>query len=181
MTIIGSEQPTSMSETSRFETLYRDNVRVVNAYACARLGRDAGEEVTAEVFHAAVVAFRSGQEDSVTPSWLMAVTRNKVVDRWRTAGRRKAKAHLLFAHPDDLASFPQDWATDERRDAVLDALGAIKDRHRVLLILHHVDGLPIAEISESLGESEAAIESALARARQAFRREYRPIDKGVSS
>ena len=181
MTIIGSEQPTSMSETSRFEALYRDNVRVVNAYACARLGRDAGEEVTAEVFHAAVVAFRSGQEDSVTPSWLMAVTRNKVVDRWRTAGRRKAKAHLLFARRDDLASFPADWATDDRRDAVFDALGAIKKRHRVLLILHHVDGLPIAEISESLGESEAAIESALARARQAFRREYRPTNKGVTT
>lgn len=179
MTIIGSERPTAMPDATRFETLYRKNVRVVNAYACARLGRDAGEDVTAEVFHAAVVAIRSGQENSVTPSWLMAVTRNKVIDRWRVAGRRKAKAHLLSPRRDELAVFPADWADDDRRDAVIDALGAIKERHRMLLVLHHVDGMPIAEIADALEQSEEAIESALARARQAFRREYRPIGQGT--
>ncbi|MGI9607240.1 MAG: RNA polymerase sigma factor [Acidimicrobiales bacterium] len=180
MTTIRSDPPELMPDPTRFETLYRENVRAVNAYACARLGRDAGEDLVAEVFHAAVVAYRSGQENVVTPSWLMAVTRNKVIDRWRQAGRRKAKDHLLRPRRDELASFPADWTSDDRRDAVLAALGSIKDRHRMLLILHHVDGMPIAEMAAALGQSDTAIESALVRARAAFRREYDPAEKGAS-
>ncbi|MEM7340081.1 MAG: sigma-70 family RNA polymerase sigma factor [Actinomycetota bacterium] len=159
--------------TDRFESLYRENVRVVNAYASARLGRDAGEDVTAEVFHAAVAAYRSGKEDTVTPSWLMAVTRNKVIDRWRAAGRRKAKAHLVEAQVGDTATFPAGWAHDDRRDAVFDALDGLNPRHRMLLILHHVDGMPIVEMADALQQSSEAIESALVRARSAFRRVYR--------
>lgn len=165
-------------ETERFELLYRENVRVVNAYSCARLGRDAGEEVAAEVFHAAIVAFRSGQESSVTPSWLMAVARNKVIDRWRMASRRKAKDFLLRPRQDDLSSFPDDWSRDDQRDAVVDALGEISERHRILLILHHVDGMQIREIAEARGKSVEAIESALVRARTAFRRVYVPLSRG---
>lgn len=179
MTSVRSERSVATPEAERFEVLYRENVRVVNAYACARLGRDAGEELTAEVFHAAVVAFRSGQEHSVTPSWLMAVTRNKVIDKWRMASRRKAKDALLRPRREDLATFPSDWSRDDRRDAVVDALGAIKERHRMLLILHHVDGMPIREIAKSQGKTDEAIESALVRARIAFRRAYSPLVREV--
>lgn len=162
-----------MDTATAFEHLYRENVKTVNVYTSARLGRDAGEDVTAEVFHAAVVAIRSGRSEQVTVSWLMTVARNKVIDRWRLAGRRKAKAHLLHMR-DDLASFPPDWNDDHRRDAVLTALSKIKERHRILLTLHHVDGMPIVEIVNVMQQSNEAIESALVRARQAFRRLYSP-------
>jgi len=161
-----------MDDARRFEALFQDNVRIVNAFASARLGRDAGEDVTSEVFHAAVVAYRSGRADEVTTPWLIAVARNKVIDRWRSAGRRKARAHLIQQR-DEAISFPADWADDCRRDAVFDALSAVSERHRMLLILHHVDGLPIAEIADAFGQSDASVESALARARQSFRRHYR--------
>lgn len=164
----------SMDERQAFETLYRANVRLVNSYTCARLGRDAGEEVTSDVFHAAVIAYRSGRASEVTPAWLISVARNKVIDRWRAAGRRKARAHLLRPRREDLADFPDDWAHDDRREAVFAALSALTERHRMLLILHHVDGMPIRDISDALGQSDEAVESALARARKSFRRHYRP-------
>lgn len=169
-----------MDDARRFEALFQDNVRIVNAFASARLGRDAGEDVTSEVFHAAVVAYRSGRIDEVTTPWLMAVARNKVIDRWRSAGRRKARAHLVRESEDDLVSFPADWAEDGRREAVFNALTSVSGRHRMLLILHHVDGLPIAEIAAAIGQSDEAVESALVRARQSFRRHYRP-EEVVSS
>ena len=152
-----------------FDDLYRANIRGVYAYAAARLGADDADDVTAEVFHAAVVAFRSGRSEQVTPAWLMAVTRNKVIDRWRKAERRMAKAHLLRPPDDELRVA---WADDERRERVLATLHALKHRHRSLLILHHVEAMPIADIAAATGQSPSAVESALKRARAAFRRHY---------
>lgn len=163
------EEASVAVDIDAFDGLYRANVRLVYAYAAARLGRDEAEDVTAEVFHAAVVAFRSGRSEQVTPAWLMAVTRNKVIDRWRKAERRMAKAHLLRPADGELHVA---WADDDRRERVLATLQALKHRHRSLLILHHVEAMPIAEIAAATDQSPAAIESALKRARAAFRRHY---------
>ncbi len=162
------------SATSSFDAVYRANVRGVYSFAKARLGPTDAEDVVAEVFHAAVVAFRSGRDEMVTPAWLMAVTRNKVIDRWRKAERRMAKAHLL--RPPTFATLPPQWNDDERREVVLATLDRLKQRHRALLILHHVEGLPIADIAQETGTSVAATDSALGRAREAFRREYAKVN-----
>lgn len=159
------------------EEAYRTNVRAVYAYAAARLGRSEGEDVTAEVFHAAALAFADGRSADVTPAWLMSVTRNKVIDRWRRAERRMAKAHLLdeSSEPPDPLSMTLDH---ERRDRVLDALSALNRRHRMLLVLHYLEQQPVPDIAAALGQSTASIESALARARARFRTEY---GKGTAS
>lgn len=161
-------------DVDAFDAIYTDNVRMVHAYAAARLGAGEGEDVTAEVFQAAVVAFRSGRAEQVTPAWLMAVTRNKVIDRWRRAERRMAKAHLLRRTED--VSFPGDWSDDERRELVLEALQKLKHRHRSLLILHHVEGVPIVAIAADSGQSAEAVQSAVGRARVAFRRHYERLE-----
>ena len=170
--VAGPPRRTMTDQTARFETVYRKNLPDVYRYATARLGTSDGEEVTAEVFHAAAVAFNDAREEHVTPAWLMAVTRNKVIDRWRKAERRNALAHLLQPGKGDLVTFPDDWAADPNREAVLAALDKVSDRHRALLILHYVDGMPAREIAETLGMSVSSIESALARARGSFRRYY---------
>lgn len=156
---------------SALESVYRTNVRRVYSYACARLGRAEGEDLTGEVFHAAAVAFVDGRGEQVTPAWLMAVTRNKVIDRWRRAERRMAKAHLLplADEPPDPALLSLDM---ERRERVLDALSALSHRHRRLLVLHHMEAMSVPEIAEMTGESRRAVESALARARRAFSAVY---------
>lgn len=170
--VAGPLPRTMTDQTARFETVYRTNLPNVYRYATARLGTSDGEEVTAEVFHAAAVAFNDGREEQVSGAWLMAVTRNKVIDRWRKAERRNALAHLIRPGKGDLVSFPEDWAVDPNREAVLAALDKVSERHRALLVLHYVDGMPAPEIAETLGISVSSIESALARARRSFRRHY---------
>lgn len=59
-----------------------------------------------------------------------------------------------------------------RGDQVLDTLSKLNDRHRILLVLHHIEGQSVPEIAEALGEGVRAIESALARARRRFRTIY---------
>lgn len=166
-----STNPTTLS---RLEQVYRDNVRRVHGYAHHRVGPNDALDIVAEVFHAAAMAARDGRIHQVTTPWLMAVTRNKVADHWRRAYRRKAKAHLLHLREADVTTFPHDWHEDPRRPAVLAALDRLRPRDRALLVLHHVDGLAVAELAELLGMSVSACESALARARRAFRDRYRP-------
>lgn len=159
---------------AEFEQLYRQNLSLVYRYATTRLGQADGEDVASEVFQAAAVAYRTGAASTVTSAWLMSVTRNKVIDHWRKAGRRKAKDHLLTPARSDLVTLPDDWHHDERRPAVLAALDRCPSRHRAVLILHYVDGMPAPEIADSLEVTVAAIESLLARARRSFRQHYQP-------
>ncbi len=159
------------------EDLYTAMMPTVYRFAVARLGRSDGEEVTSEVFHAAAVAFNDGRSEQVSPAWIMAVARNKVIDRWRRAERRNAIALLHRPRPEDLMSFPEDWSESERRHEVMAALDSIKPRHRALLVAHYVDGISAPQMAEALGASPSSIESALARARRSFRRAYGEVQR----
>lgn len=148
------------------EQLFHGNFRRVYAFVRSRLSEADATDITSDVFHAATAAIRRGE--TVSGAWLMTVARNKVFDHWRRDYQRRAKAHLIAGRPDDRVSWPHDWDDDPRREAVDAALAVLNDRHRTLLMLHHIDGLTIAELAEATGDSQSAIESALARARKRF-------------
>jgi len=158
-----------------FERLYQANVDVVFGYAAARLGPSDAEDVTSEVFQAAVVAWRDGRQHQTTSAWLMAVTKNKVIDRWRRAERRKAKAHLL-AVPDP-GEWPDAWADPAHRQHVIECLDRLDPQRRTLLILRHVDGLAVPDIANAAGRTVTAVESQLARARREFRHHYEQTEE----
>jgi len=159
---------------ARFARLFDSNFDYVYNYARARVGPADGEDVAADCFHAAAVAFRDGRADQVTRAWLLSVAHNKVVDRWRRASTRRTKLALLRPTPDEEDGFPSNLDSAPVRAAVLAALDQLSPRHRALLILHHVDGVPSKQIAEQLGLTPTAVDSALARARRRFRRLYRP-------
>ncbi len=166
---------TGMERGSAIEQLsdvYEAEVDRVYGFAAHRVGRAEASDIVAEVFHAAALAFRDGRGDAVTRAWLMAVARNKVMDHWRRAYRRKAKMHLTHRREADMRDFPIDWAADSRREAVVTALDLLPERDRSLLVLHNVDGLSTYELADELDTSVRAIESALARARKRFREHY---------
>lgn len=158
-----------------FERLYNDHVGLVYNYAAVRLGHSEAEDVTATVFHAAVVAWRDGRRERVTAAWLMAVTKNKVIDRWRQEERRRAKSHLLAVGRS--SEWPDAWGDPAHRQSVLDCLDQLSARDRLLLILRHVDGLPVGEIAAEAGRTVTAVESQLARARREFRRNYEEMEE----
>lgn len=160
----------------RFEELYRAEFDHVYRYATTRLGRSDGEEVTADVFHAAAIAFADGDGDTITGAWLMAVTKNKVVDRWRRAERRRARAHLTWSRNDTVEPFPDHWSRAATRVHVIEALDQIPDNYRAVLLARHVDEMSVLEVADLLGISVRAAESVLARARRAFRRAYRRLE-----
>ena len=157
-----------------FDALYRDNVGVIYRYAASRLGIEEGEDVTAEVFHAALREIRQGVE--VNGAWLMAVVKNKVIDQWRRLERRENKLHLIWVADEQTEPHEGLFAALDR-ERVGEVLGRLSDRHRLLLMLHYVDGYTAKELADLSGGGEAAIESALARARRSFRAHWKTSEK----
>ncbi len=154
--------------------LFEHNFSYLYIYARARVGPTEAEDVTADCFHAAAIAYRDGRAEQITQAWLLSVAHNKVIDRWRRASTRRSKFHLLQPRPDLTDAFPPALDSQPIREAVLEALDQLTQRRRALLILHHVDGTPTKEIATQLGLSPTAVDSALARARRAFRHHYQP-------
>lgn len=152
-----------------FENLYGEMLPVVYRYATARLGRLDGEEITSDVFHAAAALIHSGRGDEVTPAWLMAVAKNKVIDRWRRDERRSKAAHLVTQRRDEWRAESAEHVASECWTDVMRTLDQLPTKYRSLLVLRYVDDLSLAELAERTGISEVAAESALARARRAFR------------
>lgn len=173
MALMQSESPTPLSSTrvETFEELYRGHVGEVYSYVASRVGRDEAEDITADVFHAAGRAVIRGDRGEVTPAWLMTVARNKVVDHWRRQERRHGKLHLFRAIGNS-ADPSERVIADAESHLVIEALEKVSKRHRMLLMMHYVDGLTAPELADLLGLTVVAVESALARARRSFRSHF---------
>ncbi len=127
------------------------------------------EDLTSEVFLAAVRLVRDGSRHDLTVAWLIAVARNKLVDHWRRRTREETKLRLLQADPPPSDTISLDCLDEGRALATLRRLPA---QYQAALTLRYVDGLPVREVALTLGRTLHASESLLARARKAFRQLY---------
>ena len=146
----------------------------VYGYLVARCGSPAvAEDLTSEVFLAAVAAIEAGTLREPTVAWLVGVARHKLVDHWRRLEREQRRLHAVA----DLAVEHDDpW--DVRLEVahahhVLEQLGP---HHRGALVLRYLDGLSVPEVAHVLGRTVHATEALLVRARRAFRAAYEPAD-----
>ncbi|MFI9385703.1 RNA polymerase sigma factor [Kutzneria sp. NPDC052558] len=155
--------------------LYEQALPQVYGYLLARCRQRAvAEDLTAEVFLAAMDSCRRGKVTEVSTSWLIGVARHKLVDHWRRAERERRGLRVLGG----LVREAEDpW--DERLDALLarDVLAALSAQHRCVLTLRYLDGLPVPEVASCLGRTVQATEALLVRARGAFRAHYREGDR----
>ena len=100
--------------------------------------------------------------------WLRRVASNLAIDRVRS-GRRVSVVEEVpeVAEPAGQLAGLEAADTGARVDA---ALKALPERQRLALVLFHFEGLSQIEIGRSMGISDEAVESLLARARRTLRR-----------
>ncbi|QUQ71317.1 RNA polymerase sigma factor [Kutzneria sp. CA-103260] len=157
--------------------LYEQALPQVYGYLLARCGqRPVAEDLTTEVFLAAMDSCRRGKATEVSTSWLIGIARHKLVDHWRRAERERRGLRVLGG----LACEPEDpW--DERLDALLarEVLASLSAPHRSVLTLRYLDGLPVPEVARCLGRTVHATEALLVRARGAFRAHYQSREEGT--
>ena len=107
--------------------------------------------------------------------WLSTVARNLAIN-YVKSGEVRFRARVELG---DVEPHSREPGPDEETGLISDglriseALSALPDRHRDVIVLCDVDGCSYVQAGESLGVSEAAVTSLLSRARAGFRRQYR--------
>ena len=123
---------------------------------------DLAHDLATEAF---VRLIRDWERVNEPRAWLYAATANLVRDHWRRRGR-EAAAYGRWDGGRDREGRVADPAD---RLSVRDAVLALPDRLRVVVLLHYFADLPVATVASHLGKSEGAVKRDLfdARARLA--------------
>ncbi len=154
---------------ARFDALFREHHRAIQAYARRRVPPEAVDDIVSEAF---LVVWRRLEEVPEPPlPWLLTVARNVVGTERRGAARRqrlwlKAQSgHVEGCDPGE----PE--IADGR---VLSALGRLRERDREALTLVAWDGLTPAQAAAVLGEPSVRFRQRLHRAGRRLRAQLGP-------
>jgi RNA polymerase sigma-70 factor, ECF subfamily len=172
-----------MDDQARFDALYREQGGAVRRYVRRRWDAQSTDDVVADVF---VVAWRRLSEVPADPlPWLLGVARRVMANRRRgTARDRALLARIRSQRLPAPASTVE--ATSEGRGAVGEALAALSERDREVLLLVAWEGLAPARAARVLGIGANTFSVRLYRARRRFERalasthaEHRPTESEV--
>jgi RNA polymerase sigma-70 factor (ECF subfamily) len=123
------------------------------------------EDVTQHVFAKLMTVIAKYEQRAVPFSaWILRVARNVAVDHMR---RSRAMPCEEVRGLDE----PADDVGIERLDCLSDALDALPEEQRNVLVLRHLVGLSPGEIAVRLGKSEASIHGLHHRGRRTLQRE----------
>jgi len=173
-----SEQRPAQSEPGlALLELYDTALPQVYGYLLSRCRRQQlAEDLTAEVFLAAVAGVRRTDPTDVSLPWLIGTARHKLVDHWRREAREDRGLHAVASDPTGPGAVSDPWREQLdalRAQAVLDLLGP---HHRAALTLRYLDDLTVPQVADVLDRTLHATEALLVRARVAFRRAYATTD-----
>ncbi len=129
------------------------------------------DDAWSDTFLAALRGYPGLRPDSNVAGWLATIAHRKCLD----IHRRRRRAPAALAAMDDIAvEAPDPLGPD---DALHAALGALSQQQRTAVVLHHVGGVPHAEVATYLGISAAAARRSAADGMAKLRTTYRKDDR----
>ena len=152
----------------------------VFAYVAFRLAGDlhTASDISQEVFVAAWRDRANLRTPDAERAWLLGIARHKVADHFRAHPRpRPPEVGLGRAAEVDAGSTHADAVARHRARLVAAAMAKLADHQADLLEDKYIRGLSVRAIAQQRDTSEKAVESALSRAREAFRRTYESLTK----
>jgi RNA polymerase sigma-70 factor (ECF subfamily) len=182
--LIAGRKRLGMAEEDRsgITSLHSQYLQAVFAYVVCRVpNQTEAEDITAEVFAAALAALPQYRGEGGHYAWLLGIARRKIVDAHR---RRRHRPELLDTEltgqereaiglllETDSRQLPEEaLERDEARRMMRKLIRTLPEPQREALLLQVVHGLTIREIAVVIGRSEAAANSLLQRARAAIYR-----------
>jgi len=162
-----------------YETLVRRKVDAVFRTALAVLGNEAdARDTVQEAFIAAWRRLPSLRDADRFDAWLGRITLNacRMALRRRRGVREIPVADTTSAEPVDRAASDFDAAAVSA-DAFDRAFSRLSVDQRAILVLHHLEGLPVAEIATRLGIPGGTLKSRLHTARRALERALAAEDR----
>jgi RNA polymerase sigma-70 factor (ECF subfamily) len=125
-----------------------------------------------------LTAVRHGGASIEEPrAWLGAVARNWARRAWRGTSRR-ARREAAVARPEATENDGDPVERAEAHRAVVDAVLALPEPLRTAVLLHHFDGLSVADVAARVGAPHETVRSRLRLARTRLRDALRPSHGG---
>jgi RNA polymerase sigma-70 factor (ECF subfamily) len=158
------------ADRRRFGELYERNFDRVYAYLARRAGgREAAEDLTAEVFHHALANLDRFEWRGIPfAAWLLQIARNALADRWQRAARERGEPAPEPA--DD--GLP---AEADRRAILAQLVGALPEDQQRVVLERFVEGRSVREIAQALGRTEGAVKQLQFRALQSLKARWKAI------
>jgi RNA polymerase sigma factor (sigma-70 family) len=160
--------------------LYADTFDELYRYVSRRCGgqRELTEDVTQEAWLRAVREWRRSGAPDKPLAWLTTTARNLIINHLR---RRKGIPVDQLSRDAVLTAVDNNTVSDSAEIARLvnEALARLPDREAQLLEAFHYDRHKMAQLAQTYGTSERAIEGRLRRARERLRRELESTFKAI--
>ncbi len=159
-----------------FEKVFDQHFEEVYSYVAYRVSpdREAAKDLTQEVFLAALKSWKSYRGDGPALTWLRSIARNKVADHFRklAAGSWRTEIDL-----DQFADGFTSSASGRQDQAALVSLiiRRLPHDYAELLERKYQEGLSVKQIARLRKTTEKAVESALTRARDSFRKVFEQL------
>lgn len=151
-----------MADTEGFEEFYTATVgRLLGALFPVTGDLHEAEEVVQEAYARASTRWARLRDYDVPEAWVRRVAMNLATDHARTL-RRHAKALLRIGPPLEASEASVETLV------LVEALRTLPVRQRQAIVLHHLVGLPVEEVAQTLRAPTGTVKSLLARGRRAL-------------
>jgi RNA polymerase sigma-70 factor (ECF subfamily) len=155
-----------------FDDLVRSRIDAVYRTSLAILGDPAdAADATQETFVSAWAHRDALRDPDSFDAWLGRINLNACRAQLRRRGRRLVREISLLDPDDDREPAAPDRALDDRTadaDAFDRAFARLSVDDRAMLVLHHLQERPVAEIAAVMGAPAGTVKSRLHRARAAL-------------
>lgn len=147
---------------SLFEA-YKDKVYSIAVYSSGG-DRALAEDVTQQIFLKLFTAIRQFRGDSAFSTWLYRLVVNACLDERRRRRRWLPwETTVAMDSPADKKPQERQYARLEISEAVRVAIGELKPKFRLPILLKYIEGLSYEEIAEVMGCSKGTVASRLNR------------------
>ncbi len=159
-----------------FTSLVQEYQDRIYGYCVNRLGEAQGEEIAQDVFLTAWESLARFRQESTISTWLIGIAKNKCIQAFRNRGRRQTIASTFVediryqSHVEGSVSPEETLMSEAQRQVLAQGMARMREDEQVLLKLRYYRGLPVAEVAELLGKSEAAVRKRLLRALERLRK-----------
>lgn len=159
-----------MSALAEIVHRHQDSIRSI---AFRMTGRwDVADDIAQEAFLRVHRSAGSYRPSAAFRTWLYRIVVNLCLDRAKSPRPATLPADERGI-PDAIATPPDQLIRQERVNLLRAAIGQLPERQQMALVLHRFDGLSYAQISQTTGWSESAVESLLVRAYDQLRQRLR--------
>ena len=153
-----------------FDSLYHRHIRSVYNRVRYTVSETDVEDVTQEVFIAALRSLPSFRGEAQFSTWLRTLTNYKVAEYYRRRSRKKENMQVDLSHAERHSVHNNNTSSMEDRITMRRALNKIPEQYREVILLRFAEGLQFNEMAELLKQNPEATKSLFRRAMSALRK-----------